>query len=293
MPIISTKASLETTFLVVDENGVVTSVHPQKIEIDLTADGLLQGLSDLMDAKDNLELSDGEVKMLVRTGNIISLGNIQAASIGVQSQYQFPTTVGTPGQVLAYQGAQGLQWISGGGGAQGFQGLQGNQGTAGPSTQINASSVTTNSTFYPVFVAAAGSNQTASVDTTASSKQLLGYNPSTGLLTTTGVASASYRGVSSIVVEVSGTSKTLGASDNGVVLMCTSGSATTITVPTGLDVGFNVTVIQAGAGQVSFSASSTTINNRQSQTKTAGQWAVVSLFQRTTNNFVLAGDTGA
>lgn len=187
MTIISTKVTIETNFLVVNEDGEVTSVHPQSLEVDLTADGLLQAFNDLMEAKYNLELSEGELKMLVRTGNILSLGSIQSDK----------------------------------------------------------------------------------------------------LTTTRYIAS------SSIVITESGTSRTLSATDNGSVIMCTSGSATTITVPTGLDVGFNITLIQAGAGQITFSASSTTINNRQSHTKTAGQWAVTSLFQRTTNNFVLAGDTAA
>lgn len=173
------------------------------------------------------------------------------------------------------------------GGATGATGLT---GATGPSTAINATAITTNATFYPVFVAAAGSNQTPSVDTTAT---VLGYNPSTSMLTTGGVTSDKYVGSSSIIVTDSGTSRTLSSSDNGTVLHFTGSSAITITVPTGLDVGFTVTIIQAGTGQITFSASSTTINNRQSHTKTAGQWAIVSLIQRTTNNFVLAGDTTA
>lgn len=173
------------------------------------------------------------------------------------------------------------------GGATGATGLT---GATGPSTAINATAITTNATFYPVFVAAAGSNQTPSVDTTAT---VLGYNPSTSMLTTGGVTSDKYVGSSSIIVTDSGTSRTLSSSDNGTVLHFTSSSAITINVPTGLDVGFTVTIIQAGTGQITFSASSTTINNRQSHTKTAGQWAIVSLIQRTTNNFVLAGDTTA
>lgn len=187
MTIISTKVTIETNFLVVNESGEVVSVHPQNLEVDLSADGLLQALNDLMEAKYNLELSDGELKMLVRTGNILSLGSIQSDK-----------------------------------------------------------------------------------------------------LTTT-----RYIANSSIIITESTTSRTLSTNDNGSVIMCTNSSATTITVPTGLDVGFSVTVIQAGTGQVTFSPSSTTLNNRQSHTKTAGQWGVVSLFQRTSNNFILSGDTAS
>lgn len=186
MPIIATKAIIKTTFMVVDENDCVTSSHPVELESDLTMDGFAQSLSDLLETKESLNVSD-EVNMLVRTGNIVTLGSIQTNSI----------------------------------------------------------------------------------------------------------TSSKYIGDTSIISEVTGTTKTLNSTDNGLVLMFTNASAVTITVPTGLAVGFTITAIQAGAGQLTFSPSSTTINNRQSHTKSAGQWAVVSLIQRTTNNFVLGGDTAA
>ena len=72
-------------------------------------------------------------------------------------------------------------------GTQGTQGRQGIQGTSGPSTTINATDdTTTNATHYPVFVAAAGSNQTAEVSTTK-----LYFNPSTGDLSATNFNSLS------------------------------------------------------------------------------------------------------
>jgi hypothetical protein len=186
-------------------------------------------------------------------------------------------------------GATGPSGASGASGLSGATGATGLTGATGPGTAINATAVTTNSTFYPVFVASAGSNQTPSIDTTATA---LAYNPSTSILTVGGTVSDKYIASSSMVATESSTSRSLSSSDNGIILICTSNSAVTITVPTGLDVGFTITVIQAGTGQITFSTSSTTINNRQSHTKTAGQWAMVSLIQRSTNNFVLGGDTG-
>jgi hypothetical protein len=73
--------------------------------------------------------------------------------------------------------------------------------------------------------------------------------------------------------------------------MCTNNSGATLTVPTGLPVGFSVGVMAAATGVVSFTTSGTTLNHRQSHTKLAGQWAMGTVIQRTTNNFVLAGDT--
>jgi hypothetical protein len=90
-----------------------------------------------------------------------------------------------------------------------------------------------------------------------------------------------------------GTSYTLQASDNGKVITCNNASAITVTVPSGLGAGFNCAVIQKGAGQVTFSPSGVTVNNRQGHTKTAGQKAVVGLVADVANNFYLGGDTAA
>jgi hypothetical protein len=90
-----------------------------------------------------------------------------------------------------------------------------------------------------------------------------------------------------------GTAYTLLASDNGKVVVLNNGSAITVTVPSGLGVGFNCSFVQKGAGQVSFSASSTTINNRQSHTKINAQYGVASLLAYAADTFVLAGDTAS
>lgn len=79
------------------------------------------------------------------------------------------------------QGATGSQGPQGTNGAQGSTGAQGPAGIAGPSTTINATNdTTTNSTFYPVIVAATGSDQTAKGSTTN-----LTFNPSTGTFSST------------------------------------------------------------------------------------------------------------
>lgn len=95
------------------------------------------------------------------------------------------------------------------------------------------------------------------------------------------------------VNDQTGTTYTLLASDNGKVVTCSNASAITVTVPSGLGVGFNCVVIQKGAGQITFSPSSTTLRNRQSHTKSAGQWAAVSLVAHAANDLTLGGDTAA
>ncbi len=89
----------------------------------------------------------------------------------------------------------------------------------------------------------------------------------------------------------SGTSYTLQASDNGKVVEFTSNSAVACTLPSGLGTTFGCTIMQAGSGQVTLSASGTTIQNRQSFTKTAGQYAsFVILPTGTTNTYRTQGD---
>ena len=120
---------------------------------------------------------------------------------GVQGASGATGTAGTNGAtgVSGASGAQGVQGASGATGAQGIQGASGAtgvfgatgvqgasgstgiSGATGPSTAINATNDTSTTVLYPVFVGAAGSNQTPKVTTTK-----LAWNASTGSLTITG-----------------------------------------------------------------------------------------------------------
>lgn len=89
-----------------------------------------------------------------------------------------------------------------------------------------------------------------------------------------------------------GTSYTVQASDNGRMIIFNNAGTVTVTLPV-LTVDFKCGWIQKGAGQVSFVTSSTTLRNRSSQTKSAGQYAGGSLYYEATNIVYLVGDTGA
>ncbi len=98
----------------------------------------------------------------------------------------------------------------------------------------------------------------------------------------------------SAVRTVSGTTDMILTTDNGNAVRYTSGSGVAITVPPGLGVGFSCLSIQMGAGQLTFAAGDgATLNNRQSQLKSAGQYAECSLFCDVDDDYVLAGDTSA
>ena len=150
------------------------------------------------------------------------------------------------------------------------------------------------------------SNNLSDVANAGTSRTNLGLG--TAATKTVGTADTNVIAVSSGVVDLGGNKledfdasidadktadHTLVASDNGKVVVMNKASAVTVTVPSGLGAGFNCSFVQKGAGQVSFSASGTTINNRQSHTKINGQFGVASLVSYADNVFVLAGDTAS
>jgi len=106
------------------------------------------------------------------------------------------------------------------------------------------------------------------------------------------VLSSSYQLKAQGVETQSGTAYTLLANDNGMVIVFTNSSAVTLTVPSGLGVGFSCSIVQYGAGQVTISAGSgATLRLRTSSNKTGGQYAVVSLLSVIADEYIVTGDT--
>lgn len=87
-----------------------------------------------------------------------------------------------------------------------------------------------------------------------------------------------------------GTTYTLQASDNNGIVTLNNASPIILTIPTSLGSGFNCLIVQLGVGQVTPTASGTTLHNRQSFTKTAGQYAILTLAAYVANTFVMSGD---
>ena len=80
--------------------------------------------------------------------------------------------------------------------------------------------------------------------------------------------------VSNVSTETTG--RTIALADNGMILRYTGTSAATFTLPTAgtLPEGFNCMVLQASTGQITFGG---TFSNRNSFTKTAGQFAITTI----------------
>jgi hypothetical protein len=109
----------------------------------------------------------------------------------------------------------------------------------------------------------------------------------TGTLTGGNSSTSSISGFSANINTQSGTTYTIDATDNGKVIQSTGATAVTITIPTGLPTGFNCTVVQMGAGQITFSG---TYLNRTGFTKTASQYSVVSILNLGSNNYIVTGE---
>ena len=117
----------------------------------------------------------------------------------------------------------------------------------------------------------------------------LGSGPNAAQTTTGGIATLAGKQAANVIQDDS-TARVLSADDSGAFLYFTNAGAITLTVPAGLGKGFEVGIVQGGAGQVTPTSDGTTINNRQSFTKTAGQWAFIALLAVSADTFVLTGD---
>jgi hypothetical protein len=95
-----------------------------------------------------------------------------------------------------------------------------------------------------------------------------------------------------VIVTEAGASRTLLATDNGKIIYCTSGSAVTITCAADLGAGFNVTIIQGGAGKVTVADGGQTLVSYSSLFSTMGQYAVISLISPVADTFIAAGNLG-
>jgi hypothetical protein len=101
------------------------------------------------------------------------------------------------------------------------------------------------------------------------------------------------------IITDNNTARTLGAGDNGKGISFTSSSAVTVTVPTGLTVGYTVTLIQSGTGTISFSptptagsctpGASSCVQSPQGFTTSCAQWGSVKLISVATDRFVIMG----
>lgn len=104
------------------------------------------------------------------------------------------------------------------------------------------------------------------------------------------VSDGGYRITSNAINARTGTTYSLLSTDNGKVITWNAASGSTLTVPSGLSIGFNVTVISIGTGSIGITgASGVTLNSFENKLKIAGQHAAVSIISYNNNVFNVAG----
>jgi hypothetical protein len=103
-------------------------------------------------------------------------------------------------------------------------------------------------------------------------------------------ASGAVVGPNGGLLTISSAAYTLSAEANNLTLSFTSASAVTFTINPGLPVGFSCTVVQDGAGAITFTPSSgVTLNNLSSELVSGGQYAVLFLESVGQDIYVLGG----
>lgn len=97
---------------------------------------------------------------------------------------------------------------------------------------------------------------------------------------------------SSNINDQTGTSYTLTTADNGQKVVLDNAAPITLIVAGGLGTPFDCVIVQKGAGQVTFDDDSgaTTLHSRSAYTKTAGQWAIMTVMAIAADVLVLGGD---
>jgi hypothetical protein len=86
---------------------------------------------------------------------------------------------------------------------------------------------------------------------------------------------------------------TLSATDIGKIIDYNSASSGTLTVPAStFPIGAQLMFVQAGAGQLTVALATGTLYSYGNKTKTAGQWATATLYQRAADQWILSGNLG-
>lgn len=129
---------------------------------------------------------------------------------------------------------------------------------------------------------------------TGTGNMVLSASPTfTGTVTAAAVTADTYAVSSSNVNTQTGTSYTLVNGDNGKTVTLSNASAITLTVPSGLTAGFNCLLVQLGAGQVTITASSTTLRSYNSALKISGQYGQAMIAYISSDTYSVGGTLSA
>ena len=170
--------------------------------------------------------------------------------------------------------------------------------TPNASAKLDVSSSTLG--FLPPRVALTANNVFAPITGTSSAAAgLLIYNSATAGTAPNNVVPGYYYWNGSAWIQLTGglivdasksASFTVAAADNNKLFFINSASAVTVTIPSGLPVGFSCQFIQMGAGSVTLSGSSVTLNSANGLSSRATN-SVIGLIMNTTTTGFVFGDS--
>jgi hypothetical protein len=237
----------------------------------------------------------GAVTNVARTNEGNTFSVLQVMNAGITSASLYVTSGTTLGTLSATSTSNTVDIIASTDGA----GLRIAQATSGASSRTGAirlgrASTSTFNTYLEnvagVFTIYNGVGNTGTnlfnIDTTDAQFNV----PIAGATFSAAVVSdGGYRITSNAINALTGTTYSLLTSDNGKIITWSNAGGVTLTVPSGLPVGFNTTVIQIGAGAVGITGSGTTLNSFEGKRRTAGQHAAVSIISYSSNVFNIAG----
>lgn len=173
--------------------------------------------------------------------------------------------------------------------------------TSGIQAQLNAKSPSNNPTFTGTVTLPSTITTGSSVITFPGSTSTLAttsdLSSSLSNYLTTSSASSTYAPLAQSFTSPQFVSNNynLVAGDAYKVLLCSNSStAGTVTIPSGIfSAGQVITITQTGTGQLTLTASGTTLNSYNSQLKLAGQYATVQLICTASNTFTVIGNVTA
>jgi len=173
-------------------------------------------------------------------------------------------------------------------------------GTTNPNASAKLEIAATDKGFLPPRIALTASNVFAPITGTSSAAAgLLIYNTATAGTAPNNVVPGYYYWNGTVWTQISNglildASKTasfqVAAADNNKLFLISSSTAVTVTIPTGLPVGFSCQFIQTGAGVITLLGSSVTLNSANGLTSRA-QNSAVGLVMSSSSAGYIFGDT--
>jgi hypothetical protein len=255
------------------------------IYFDMTSWGYGVAVGTIRSSDGSLNVSGSNIRfdapLVVANDVNLTLGNSSAYLLRMTSTGNDTLQIGVASGVASYSGAVAIMDYA-----------QMGVANRSPATQH------TNPNLYVYRAGAARANDFVRIEHDGTNSNIVSggtsgilIQPGSGQLGISGgVCGGAYVLNSTGIKAITGTTYTFLAADNGTVITHSNGSSSTLTVPTGLPVGYSVTVIHIGTGGLGFtSASGVTLNSWTSKYSSVGQHATIGLLSYSSNVFNLSG----